>query len=45
VRLLDVKTGKVIVAASASSGMGLNFTPWVAPMKKVVERFSREVPE
>ncbi len=44
VRMLDTKTGKVIVAASAAAGKGLSFTPWNAPMKKIVDRFTREVP-
>ncbi|MBI2118719.1 MAG: hypothetical protein HYT97_03725 [Elusimicrobia bacterium] len=44
VRMLDTKNGKVIVAGSAASGMGLSFTPWNAPMKKLVSRIAREVP-
>ena len=44
VRMLDTKTGKVIVAASTASGVGLSFTPWNAPMKKIVSRISKEVP-
>ncbi len=44
VRMLDTKTGKVIVAASATAGRGLNFTPWNEPMKKIVSRFAQEVP-
>lgn len=44
VRMLDTNTGKVIVAASAAAGRGLSFTPWNAPMKKIVNRFAQEVP-
>ncbi len=44
VRVLDVKSGKVIVAASAASGGGISFTPWNAPMQKIVARISQEVP-
>ena len=44
VRMLDVKSGKVIVAASSQSGGGLSFSPWNAPIEKVVSRLAKEAP-
>ena len=43
-RMLDCKTGKVILGVSSQSGGGMSFSPWNAPIKMVVSRLAKEAP-